>query len=83
MLSTWLYVAMGWLIVIAGKPMLAAMAPGGIAWLIAGGVVYTGGAAFYAWKRLPFNHAIWHLFVLGGSVGHFMCVLLYILPGAA
>jgi hemolysin III len=49
-------------------------------WLVAGGLAYTIGAVFYAAKRLPFNHAIWHLFVVAGSVFHFMAVILYVLP---
>jgi len=56
--------------------------PGGIALLIVGGLVYTLGVIFYAWEKLPFNHAIWHLFVLGGSICHFFAVLFYILPMA-
>jgi hemolysin III len=53
---------------------------GGITWLVAGGLAYTFGVVFYVWKKLPFNHAIWHLFVLTGSVCHFIAVLLYVLP---
>ncbi len=80
-LASLVYVGMGWLVVIAIKPLLAAIPPGGIAWLVAGGLFYTLGVIFYIWKRLPFNHAIWHLFVLGGSVCHFIAILLYVLPG--
>jgi hemolysin III len=69
-LSTALYIAMGWLAVIAFGPMVRALPAAGLAWLIAGGVSYTFGVVFFAWNRLPFNHAIWHLFVLGGSVCH-------------
>lgn len=69
-LSTALYIAMGWLVVIAFGPVIRALPTAGLAWLIAGGVCYTLGVVFFAWKRLPFNHAIWHLFVLGGSVCH-------------
>jgi hemolysin III len=71
---------MGWLVVVAAKPLIANVAPGGIAWLVAGGLAYTFGVIFYVWKTLPFNHAIWHLFVLAGSVCHFIAVLLYVLP---
>ncbi len=74
------YVGMGWLVVIAIKPLLHALPAGALWWLAAGGVFYTGGIVFYLWKRLPFNHAIWHLFVLGGSACHFFCFLFYILP---
>ncbi len=75
-----IYVVMGWLVLLAAKPMLASMPTGGIYWLLAGGAAYTGGTVFYAWKRLPYNHAIWHLFVLAGSGCHFVCMLLYVLP---
>ena len=74
------YVGMGWLVVIALKPTLEAVPPGGIVWLGMGGLAYTSGLVFYAWKRLPFNHAVWHLFVLAGSVCHFVAVLFYVLP---
>jgi hemolysin III len=53
---------------------------GGLIWLAIGGVVYTVGVVFYAWKKLPYNHAIWHLFVLGGSICHYFAILLYLLP---
>ncbi len=79
-LATAAYVLMGWLAVIAFKEMLVRVPPGGVALLIAGGVTYTAGVIFYAWEKLPFNHAIWHLFVLGGSIFHFFAVLFYILP---
>lgn len=79
-LSTLLYVAMGWLVVVAAKPMLGALAPSALAWLVAGGVLYTAGTAFYLSRRIPYAHAIWHLFVLGGSVCHFAAVLLDVLP---
>lgn len=78
--ATAAYVGMGWLVVVALKPMLAAIPVGGIIWLVAGGIVYTLGVIFYAWQRLPYNHAIWHLFVLGGSICHFFAVLFYVLP---
>lgn len=79
-LASLVYIGMGWLVVVAIKPLLAAVPAGGIAWLVAGGLFYTLGVIFYVWKRLPFNHAIWHLFVLGGSVCHFFAVLFYVLP---
>ncbi len=75
-----LYIGMGWLVVIALKPLFAALSIPAIALMAAGGISYTGGVAFYLWDRLPFNHAIWHGFVLGGSVTHFLCILLYVLP---
>ncbi|MFC3194773.1 hemolysin III family protein [Marinicella sediminis] len=74
LLSTLLYVFMGWAIVFAIKPLAAALSAEGLVWLISGGVAYTVGAVLYAIKKLPFNHAIFHLFVLAGSVCHFIAV---------
>ncbi len=79
-LSTAIYVLMGWLVLIAAKSLFASVPPHGILWLFAGGISYTGGVAFYLWDRLPFNHAIWHLFVIAGSVCHFVAVFFYVLP---
>ncbi len=81
--STAIYVLMGWLIVIALVPMLRSIQPGGLWLLLAGGLCYTGGTVFYLWRRLPFQHAIWHLFVLGGSICHFFAVYRYVVPAAA
>jgi hemolysin III len=78
--STIAYILMGWLIIFAIKPLFHALPGEGIAWLIAGGLAYTTGTIFYGWKKLPFNHAIWHLFVLAGSTCHFMAVLFYVVP---
>ncbi|MDJ0842044.1 MAG: hemolysin III family protein [Acidobacteriota bacterium] len=75
-----LYAGMGWCITIAIKPLLASLPTGGIVLLFLGGFFYTGGIAFYVWKRLPYNHAIWHLFVLAGSVCHFFSILLFVIP---
>ena len=75
-----LYLIMGWLVVVAFKSMLASIATGGLVLLLLGGVVYTIGIGFYAWRRLPYNHAIWHVFVLIGSVLHFFAVLFYVIP---
>jgi len=74
------YIAMGWLVLIAFKPLLAIVPVGAIAWLLAGGLSYTIGVVFYAWRKLPYNHAIWHAFVLAGSVCHYFAVLRYVLP---
>lgn len=79
-LSVGFYVAMGWLVLIAARPLGQSVAFGGLVLLIAGGVVYTAGVAFYAWARLPYHHAIWHGFVLVGSTLHFFAVLLYVIP---
>lgn len=74
------YIAMGWVAVVAVKPILIAVAPGGLLLLLAGGLAYTTGVIFYAWERLPYNHAVWHLFVLCGSIFHFFAVLFYVIP---
>lgn len=74
------YVALGWLCVIAAKPILMLVPAGALAWLVAGGVAYTTGVFFFASKRLRHGHAIWHLFVLCGSVCHYLAVVLYVLP---
>ncbi len=79
-LSTVIYVAMGWLIVVAIRPLIAHLPRPGLEWLVAGGVAYTAGAAFYAWKRLPYHHAVWHLFVLAGSCCHCVAVARYAAP---
>ncbi len=79
-LTTTIYLAMGWVVVIAAKPALDAIHPHGIAWLVAGGLAYTLGVIFFALERLPYNHTIWHLFVLGGSLCHFLAVLFYAMP---
>ena len=75
-----LYVGMGWLVVVAIRPLVAAIPAAGMALLVAGGLFYTGGVVFYVARRLPFNHAIWHGFVLAGSICHFAAVYLYVLP---
>ena len=77
-LSTLLYVAMGWLIVIAWRPLLRSVPAGLIPWLVGGGLAYTLGVVFYGWKRLPFHHAVWHLFVLAGSIAHYLGYLFYL-----
>jgi len=79
-MSTIFYIAMGWLIVIAWNPLSAVVAPEGMTLLMAGGILYTLGTVFYVWRGFPYHHAIWHLFVLAGSVAHFFAVLLYVLP---
>ncbi len=78
--SAALYIALGWLVVIAIKPVLNHVPMHGLLWLLSGGVIYTLGVVFYVWKSLPYHHAIWHLFVLGGSVCHFLAVLVSSVP---
>ncbi len=77
-----LYLVMGWVMVVATKPLLSKVAPGGLVLLLAGGLAYTGGVVFYSWRGLRFGHAIWHLFVLAGSALHYVAVLLYVIPHA-
>ncbi|WP_213650089.1 hemolysin III family protein [Paenibacillus sp. J23TS9] len=79
-MSTIFYLLMGWMIVIVWGPLNAAIAPGGIALLAVGGLLYTLGTIFYVWRGFPYHHAIWHLFVLAGSIVHFFAVLIYLLP---
>ncbi len=74
-LSITLYVTMGWLVVIAIRPLVAAVTTGVLWLIVAGGLAYTAGLAFYGWRRLPYSHAVWHLFVLAGSVLHYLAVL--------
>jgi hemolysin III len=76
--STTVYILMGWLAVVAIGPMLRLVPGGALAWLLAGGLFYTGGVAFYAWERLRYAHAVWHLFVLSGSVCHYISVMGYV-----
>ena len=79
-LSALVYVAMGWLAVFMMKPLIASMPPVGLRLLVAGGLCYTLGTPCYALKGVPFNHAVWHLFVLAGSVCHFVSIYGYVMP---
>ena len=79
-LSTLMYIALGWLVVIAVKPVVNSVPSGGLAWLFAGGLLYTFGVVFYIWRRIPYHHAIWHLFVMAGSFCHFLAVYFYVAP---
>lgn len=76
-LTPLIYITMGWIGVIAIRPSIELIAPGGLRLLVAGGVTYTVGVIFYALEKLPYNHAIWHMFVLGASAMHFFAVLFY------
>ena len=76
-LSTLLYLAMGWLMIIAVKPLWLNMPSRGLLWLVAGGLAYTAGVGFYAAKRIPYAHFVWHLFVITGTACHFIAVLKY------
>ncbi|MEM9681083.1 MAG: hemolysin III family protein [Bacteroidota bacterium] len=77
--STLLYLVMGWLIVFDFSNLSDYMGSGGVLFLFAGGLSYTVGIIFYAIQRIPFNHVIWHLFVLGGAICHFFMIFLYII----
>jgi hemolysin III len=80
-LSVALYLGLGWIGVIAVGPIIEAMDGTGVMLLAVGGLAYTGGVAFYAWRSLPYNHAVWHLFVLTGSLCHFLSIYYYVAPG--
>lgn len=74
-LNTFLYLFQGWLVLLAFKPVIEALPTQGIALLVTGGLLYSFGTIFYNWQKLPYHHAIWHLFVLGGSVTHYFAVM--------
>lgn len=80
LISTLMYVAMGWVIVFAIKPLINNLPLEGLFWLFAGGMAYTIGAILYSIKKIKLNHAIFHLFVLMGSFSHFVSVFFYVLP---
>lgn len=79
-LSLALYIIMGWSVVVAIRDVWAALPPGGTLLLLLGGVAYTGGVVFYVWKSRRYMHSIWHLFVMLGSLLHYFCIVLYVLP---
>lgn len=79
-LSTLVYIGMGWLCIVAAQEMLTRIPMGGLIWLAAGGLLYTSGVIFYAWRKLPYHHAVWHVFVLAGSACHYLAILFYVLP---
>ncbi len=78
--STLVYVGMGWIVIVAIRPLYQNLPLGGLLWLVAGGVFYTVGTLFYLGRRIPFNHAIWHIFVFTGSLCHFFSVMWYVIP---
>ncbi|MBW8350912.1 hemolysin III family protein [Bacillus sp. IITD106] len=77
-ISTIFYLAMGWLVIIAIKPLYASLSGAGFALLLTGGILYSVGAIFYIWRNLPYSHAIWHLFVIAGSSFMYFCILFYV-----
>jgi hemolysin III len=82
-LVVFLYIGMGWSVITVIKPLIAAIPTIGLVFLIVGGLAYTLGTIFYAWNRLPYNHAIWHGFVLAGSIFHFFSIFYSVIPSVA
>jgi hemolysin III len=80
-LSVVIYLFMGWLGIVRYEEILATLPREGVIWLAAGGLAYTVGVGFYLLKKIPYMHVVWHFFVLGGSICHYMVVLLYLAPG--
>lgn len=79
-ISTLLYIAMGWMVIFVLNPIVAKIETAGLVLLILGGVLYTIGTIFYVWRTFHFHHAVWHLFVLAASTLHFFSILMYVLP---
>ena len=78
-----IYLAMGWLVIVAARPLVQRLPNGALAWMAVGGLCYSGGVAFYAAdKRIKHAHGIWHIFVMAGSAAHYLAVLLYVAPPA-
>jgi len=77
--TTTTYLAMGWLGLVLVEPLSHALEFGGLVWLVLGGVLYSLGVVFFLWRSLPYNHAVWHLFVLAGTIAHFFCILFYVI----
>lgn len=82
-ISTLTYLSLSWIILIVAKPLFLALPANALWLLLAGGACYTFGTVFYLWKRLPFNHAVWHVWVLAGSACHWAAVFGYIVPPTA
>jgi hemolysin III len=78
--SALIYLFMGWFIVVAARPLVHAISWHGVGWIAAGGLAYTGGIIFFAYDRLHYFHALWHVFVLLGSIAHYFAVLFYVIP---
>lgn len=80
--STAIYVAMGWMVLVAAGPLVQSVPEASVYWLVVGGVLYTAGTVFYHYERIPYFHSIWHLFVLAGAVSHFVAVFYQVaVPG--
>ena len=78
-ISTLMYVGMGWVALFTLKPLIASLPAAGLAWLGIGGLLYTAGTVFYLWRRLSISHSIWHMFVLAGTICHFFCVFFHVI----
>jgi len=78
--STLCYIGLGWFSLVFIKPLISALPPAGLYWLVAGGLLYTIGAIFYLYRKMPYNHTVWHFFVIGGSLCHFITILFFVLP---
>ena len=78
-LSLSLYLGMGWLLVVAIRPLMTSLATGGLILLLAGGILYSVGILFYIWKNLSYHHVIWHIFVMAGSAAHFLSIYFYVI----
>ena len=81
-LSTALYVVMGWMIIVAIRPLATRISTSALTWLLAGGILYTIGVVFFACRRLPLGHSVWHLFVLAGSTCHYFAVVCAVIPAS-
>lgn len=79
-ISALIYLGMGWIVVVVMKPFVATLPTGGLILMVAGGLAYTGGVVFYLWDKIPYNHAIWHGFVLAGTVFHYFAIFFYVIP---
>jgi hemolysin III len=80
--SVLVYLFQGWVVIFAVRPLVHAISPHGLLWLAAGGAAYTVGVIFFALDRIPYFHATWHIFVLGGSIAHYFAILFYVVPRA-
>lgn len=80
--SAVVYLFQGWVVIFAVRPLIHAISPQGLIWLGAGGLAYTFGIVFFALDRIPYFHAAWHVFVLAGSVAHYVAILFYVVPQA-
>jgi hemolysin III len=75
-----LYLAIGWLGILAIQPLIERISPQGVAWLLAGGLAYSSGTFFYVRSEIKYSHAIWHAFVVLGSALHYGAIMLYVVP---